>query len=129
MLEEGPQVNIHPTYSRQRGFWFNKFTSIHDRLATEINKCIQKTEIPESITKEKTTLIQKDSLTGTSPNNYRPITCLPMMWKILTAHIREKIYYPLISRGTFPKEQKGCRKRTRGTGELLYIDKHIAIYR
>ena len=48
-----------------------------------------------------------------------------MMWKILTAQIREKIYYSLISRGLFPNEQKGCRKGSRGTAELIYIDKHI----
>ena len=41
---------------------------------------------------------------GTTPNNYRPITCLPMMWKILTAQIREEIYASLISRGLYPEE-------------------------
>ena len=48
-----------------------------------------------------------------------------MMWKILTAQIREEIYYSLTSRGLFPEEQKGCRKGSRGTTELLYIDQHI----
>ena len=43
------------------------------------------------------------------PNNYRPITCLPIMWKLLTAQIREEICYSLISCGFFPKEQKGFR--------------------
>ena len=47
------------------------------------------------------------------------------MRKILTAQIRENINYSLISRGIFSDEQKGCCKRTRGTGELLYIDQHI----
>ena len=47
------------------------------------------------------------------------------MWKILTAQIREEIYYSLISRGLFPNEQKGCRKGSRGTAELLYIDEHV----
>ena len=28
--------------------WFKKFTSIHDGLATEMNKCTQKTEIAET---------------------------------------------------------------------------------
>ena len=42
------------------------------------------------MTKGKTTLTQKDPSKGTAPNNHRPITCLPMMWKILTAQIREK---------------------------------------
>ena len=57
--------------------------------------------------------------------NYRPITCLPIMLKILAAQIREKIYYSLISCEIFPDEQKGCRKRTRGTKELLHIDQRI----
>ena len=48
-----------------------------------------------------------------------------MMWKLLTAQIKEKIYYSLTSRGLFPDEQKGCRKGSRGTAELLYIDQHI----
>ena len=47
------------------------------------------------------------------------------MWKILTAQIREKIYYSRTSHGLFPDEQKRCRKGSRGTAELLYIDKHI----
>ena len=58
-------------------------------------------------------------------NNYRPITCLPMMRKIRIAQIREKIYYSLTSHGMFPDEQKGCRKGSRRTLELLYIDQHI----
>ena len=45
------------------------------------------------MTKGKTTLIQKDPSKWTAPNNYRPITCLLMMWKILTAQIREKTYH------------------------------------
>ena len=77
------------------------------------------------MTKRRTTIIQKDPSKRTAPSNYRPITCLPMMWKILTAQIREEIYYSLTSRGLFPDEQKGCRKGSRGTAELLYIDQHI----
>ena len=47
-----------------------------------------------------------------------------MMWKILTAEIREEIYDSL-SRALSPEEQKGCWKGTIGTGELLYIEQHI----
>ena len=90
-----------------------------------MNRCLQDAQVPDWMTKGKTTLTQKDPSKGTVPNNYRPITCLPMMWKILTAQIREEIYYSLISRGLFPDEQKGYRKGSRGTAELLYIDQHI----
>ena len=77
------------------------------------------------MTKGKTTLIQKDTLKGTTPKNYRPITSRPMMWKMLSAKIREEIYYLLISHRLFPEEQNGCLKGTRDTGERLYIDQHI----
>ena len=106
-------------------FWFKKFTSIHGRLALEMNICLQGVQVPNWMTKGKTTLIQKDPSKGTAPNNYRPITCRPMMWKILKAQIRENIYYSLTSRELFPDEQKGCRKASSGTAELLYIDQHI----
>ena len=140
-LEEGLKIEIHvdllkttlkrisnwkaPGHDGIHGFWFKKFTSIHDRLALEMNRCLQDAHVPEWMTKGKTTLIQKDPSKGTAPNNYRPITCLPMMWKILTAQIREKIYYSLTSCGLFPGEQKGCRKRSRGIAELLFLDQHI----
>ena len=48
-----------------------------------------------------------------------------MIWKLLTAQIREVIDYSLTSSGLFPNEQKGCCKGSRGTVELLYIDQHI----
>ena len=59
------------------------------------------------------------------PSNYKPITCLPLMWKILATHIREEIIYLLVGLRLFPEEQKGCHKGTRETGDLLYIDQHI----
>ena len=100
--------------------WHVKF-----RLALEMNKCLQTARVHEWMTKGRATLIQKDSNKGTAPNNYRPITCLPMMWEILTAQIREEIYYSLTSRRLFPDEQKGCFKGSRCTAELLYINQHI----
>ena len=42
-----------------------------------------------------------------------------MMWKILTAQVREEIYYLLIICGLFLEEQKRCHKGTRRTGYLL----------
>ena len=140
-LEESPKAEIHtdllkmtlkkvsnwktPGHDGIHGFWFKKFTSIHDGLSLEMNKCLQIAHVPEWMTKGRTTLIQKDPNKGTAPNNYRSITCLPMMWKILTAHVREEIYYSLTCRTLFPDEQKGCCKGSRSTAELLYIAQHI----
>ena len=48
-----------------------------------------------------------------------------MMWKILTAQLREKSCCSLRSRRLFPEEQKGCHKGSQGTGKLLYTDQYI----
>ena len=90
-----------------------------------MKRSLQGVHVPEWMTKGNTTLIKKDPCKGTVPNNYRPTTCLPMMWKIQTAQIRGKIYYSLTSHELFPDELKGCRKGSRGTAELLFIDQHI----
>ena len=74
-----------PRHDGIHGFWFKKFPSIHDRLALEMNKCLQDAQVPDWMTKGKTTLIKKDPRKGTFPNNYRSITCLPIIRKILTA--------------------------------------------
>ena len=58
-----------------------KITSIHDRLAIEMDRCFAETDIFEWRTKGKTTLIQKDLQKRAALNNYRPITVLPIMWK------------------------------------------------
>ena len=39
---------------------FKKFTSILDRLTLEMNACLVKINITEWMTKEKTTLVQKE---------------------------------------------------------------------
>ena len=86
---------------------------------------LQEADVTEWKTKRKTPLIQKDPCKGTTQNNYKPITCLPMLWKILTAQISKEIYDSLIIRRLFPEEQKGFRKWTRDTGKLLNIEQHI----
>ena len=44
-----------PGHDGIHGFWFKKFTSIHDRLALEMNRCLQRAHVPEWMTKGKTT--------------------------------------------------------------------------
>ena len=62
-LEEGPKMEIHvdllnttlkriskwkaPDHDGIHGFWFKKFTSIHGRLALEMNRCLQGAQVPE----------------------------------------------------------------------------------
>ena len=44
------------------------------------------------------------------------------MWKLLTGVITDQIYAYLDQKKLLPEEQKGCRKCSRETNDLLYID-------
>ena len=62
-LEEGPKAEIHidllkttqkripnwkkPGHDGIYGFWLKKFTSIHESLALEMNRCLQGAQVPE----------------------------------------------------------------------------------
>ena len=58
-------------------------------------------------------------------DNFRPKSCLPLMWKLLTGMIAEEMYGFLEREKLLPEEQKGCRKRSRGTKDQLLIDKTV----
>ena len=47
------------------------------------------------------------------------------MWKLLTGVIADQIYADLDQEKLLPEEQKRCRKCSRGTNGLLYIDRTV----
>ena len=71
----------------------------------------------------KDPLIQKDPKNETAPNNYWPITCLPTMWKLLTARIKKEIFYSYINRELFPEKLMGYLKGGRRT--TVYWSAHL----
>ena len=105
-----------------QGYWIKHLTTLHERLATLFNDCLSSGNAPNWLTKGKTILIMKDKTKGKESTNYRPITCLSLIWKLLTYIISEEIYNHLDSNNLLPEEQKGCRKRNRGTKDQLLID-------
>ena len=58
-------------------------------------------------------------------SNFRPITCLPLMWKLLTSVLADAMYEHLDGKGLLVDEQKGCRRKSRGTNDQLLIDKMV----
>jgi len=67
----------------------------------------------------------KDETKGAEFGNYRPIACLPTTFKLLTGIIAEHIYGHLDRNGLLLDEEKGCRRKTRGTKDQLLIDKMV----
>ena len=58
-------------------------------------------------------------------SNFRPITCVPLMWKLLTAIIADDVYDHLDGTNLLPEGQKGCRRNSRATKDELLIDKAV----
>ena len=65
---------------------------------------------------------QRDKSKCNVASNYRLVTYLPLMWKLFTGVIAYQIYAHLDQEKLLPEEKKGCRKGSRGTNDLLYID-------
>ena len=114
-----------PGHDGVQGFWIKKFDILHERIAHQLNKMIEENEIPSWMTYGRTVLCQKDTKKGNAVDNYRPITCLPLMWKVTTGIISEEMYNHLEREKLLPDEQKGCRRNSRGTKDQLLIDKTI----
>ena len=70
-------------------------------------------------------LVQKDKNKVNVTSEYRPVTCLPIMWKLLTGIISERLYNYLEETNTIPHQQKSCRRKCKGTKDQLLIDKMV----
>ena len=108
-----------------QGFWLKNFSSLHERVRLQLKGCLDSGFVPFSLAKGRTSLLQKDNSKGNIAGNYRPITCLLLMWKLLTDVIADQIYVHLDQENMLPEEEKGCRKGSRGTNDLLYIDRAV----
>lgn len=107
------------------GYWLKNFKALHPRIAEQLQHCISNHHAPKWMTTGRTSLVQKDRSKGNIASNYRPITCLPIMWKLLTGIISERLYNYLEETNTIPHQQKGCRRKCRGTKDQLLIDKMV----
>lgn len=77
------------------------------------------------MTAVRTVLIMKAQSKGTIPSNYRPITCLSVLWKLLTAILSKKVYKHFKAENLIPSEQKGCTQSSRASKDQLFIDRTI----
>ena len=106
-------------------YWIKHFKQLHDRIASQLMHCLSNAEVPDWMTVGRTFLLIKDHSKGPLPGNFRPITCLPAMWKLFTGLLADSIYRHLDRNNLLPDEQKGCKKKSRGCKEQLLIDKLI----
>ena len=109
-----------------QGYWIKNLSNLHERIAIQMNKILMGEDSPPAwMTYGRTVLCQKDLKKGNAAENYRPITCLPLMWKLLTGMIAEETYNYLEREKLLPEDQKGCKRGSRGTKDQLLIDKTV----
>ena len=107
-----------------QGYWIKNLTILHERITVQISKIlIGDDSLPAWMTHGRTIFCLKDPRKGNAVENYCPITCLPLMGKLLPGAIAEDMYNYLEQEKLFPGEQKGCRRGSRGTKDQLLIDK------
>ena len=74
-------------------YWIKNLSSLHEHVSSQMNKILmEENDLPEWMTHGHTVLCQKDPQKGNTADNCRPITCLPLICKLLTGVIVEEIY-------------------------------------
>jgi len=108
------------------GYWWKHLTCVHPQLvrATQqvFNGC---DELPAWMTMGKTTLLPKTTPPTDKPNDYRPITCLPIQYKIMTAAISKIMWRHINNHNILAPQQRGCVPRSLGCKEHLMFDKLV----
>ena len=79
---------------------------------------------PEWFTFGKTSLAAKKS-DPDHPSKYRPITCLPTVYKIFLLLIGKSMKNHIQNNNLMPQEQKGCAPNTLGCIDQLLIDSMV----
>ena len=114
-----------PGIDKISNFWIKYLHSTHEDLTSAFNDIVLHPEkCPIWLTQGNTFLLPKTEDTQ-NPKNYRPITCLPTMFKILTSILTDRTYSFLDKNNLLPSEQKGCKKGSYGCKDQLLINKTI----
>ena len=76
-------------------------------MATKMDDMVNNgMDIPKWMIIGKTILCQKDSGKGSPEDNYWSISCLSLMWKLMTRIIADSVYEYLEVHNLLPEEQK-----------------------
>ncbi|KAL1448298.1 hypothetical protein WDU94_008925 [Cyamophila willieti] len=111
-----------PGMDNIQNYWIKYLTNCHNVLAKQFQECVQDPKkMPSFLTEGITYMIPKSEKID-DPAMYRPITCLPTMYKVFTSIMKMKIYDHISRNNIMSEEQIGSRSSTFGTKESLTID-------
>jgi hypothetical protein len=84
-------------------FWFKQLTATHRHIAAIFNKLIEEDQILKWLMAGVNFLIPKNKNTE-NPKNYRPVTYLPTMYKLITTVTSRRMQKYMDDENFIPKE-------------------------
>jgi hypothetical protein len=111
-----------PGLDKIQNYWWKNFPYLHHHLSIHINRIMQIPELMPDFLNHGITYLKPKSDNTQDPKNYRPITCLNTLFKIITSIIATKVEKFLTENQILTEQQKGCRKFSQGCKEQLIID-------
>ena len=104
-------------------FWIKRSDKMHESIATKLNEMLEGTKgILSWMTYRRTVLCKKNPVKENSVENFRPITCLLLVWELLTGVISEDMCCFMENENLLLEEQKGCMRKSRRTMDQLLIE-------
>ena len=95
-----------------QGYWIKNLNSLHERVSSQTNRVLMgEDDLPEWMKHGCTVLCQKDPQKGNTADNYRPIICFLLIWKLLKGGIAEGMYNYLERDKNSSRRTKGVQKR------------------
>ena len=75
-----------------QGYWIKNLSNLHSSISLKLDKCLQENNLLKSMVTGKTLLCVKEIQKRNLLSNFRPITCLPLIWKLLTGILAEELH-------------------------------------
>ena len=72
-------------------YWIRNLSNLHNSTALQLDRYLQENNLPKWMVTGKSLLCIKEIQKGTLVSNFRPITCLPLIWKLLTGFLAEEL--------------------------------------
>ena len=82
-------------------------------------------QLSDWLTYGRTVLCQKDRSKGNAVDNYQPVSCLSLTWKLLRGVISEHLYSFVEEGKILPEERNVCKRNSRGTKDEVLVDKAV----
>ena len=98
---------------------------MQERIAFHLQTGITRGEVFGWMKTGQTVLLLKDQSKRNEVSSYRPITCLSLMWNVLTGIVTDEIYNHQEENDILPEKQIGCRSNCRYTKYQLLIDNAV----